>query len=710
MSIRNLGPRVIRLPSSQLVATQTSNRSMWRCARNGQGNKTERISRRFNRYHRYPLYNQQKPETCRDSNATPNDTYSSWSWAAWLSQSSFSDFPANQKRRLWNSNLGKTHKQMELLKKYIEADPYRAVFGRRLDPFHNFSKNDTPLNGFLRSFTSLEKPRNARPGVDKRQKRSDANHVGLQYDPISGRMVPIPSPTVLESSKPEAETNSHKVVDCPPGTEVDAKFAHNPSLAEDGHFQPGNTELGPEALSSAQSTIDCPPGSELDAHFTPTPTSQDAQDRLQVPQETKRKPSVNIDCPPGSELETLFVSKPIPSAKPQPDTFKANGNTNGPNLDAGLTAGTNVECPPGSELEAKFICDSPSSSVKSSPSGLETQPLSNQTGISIDCPPGNEVDAKLSSDLRSPRFEPDGLIHKTTDTAAMTGAQESFECSPGSEIEAHILSESESASRGIAQSEAQTSVNCPPGSELEAKFICNAASIEKSQSLPEVPTGLDTPRITNNVVDCTPGNELEAEFISEMASAEGPNENEDPSTVDASEIRSRYIPLESKTQANPLDFDASEDRVRDFILESENLATEKGEQLAASQIPSPKFHILALDTSTSQVSVAHAESFFGVDEDSRPSEILSRLHNPAKFLPYFEKMQEDGYEIATGGGNILVFRKTQSISRHTLPNTTRDEEPEIHAEIAQHLRHDSMDSAATYAGAPYQSTSEVSRQ
>lgn len=706
MSIRNLGPGVIRPPSSQLVATQTSNRSIWRCARNSHGDKTDRISRCFGRYQRYPLYNQQKPETCRDSNATPNDTYSSWSWTAWLSQSSFSDLPDDRKSWPWNSDLGQTHKRMELLKKYIEADPYRAVFGRRLDPFQNFGKNDTSLNGFLESLTSLEKPRNLRPGVDKRQKRSDANHVGLQYDPISGRMVPIPPPTILESSKLEADTNSHKVVDCSPGTEVGAKFAHNPGLAEDGQFQPGNTELSPEAPSSAQSTIDCPPGSELDAHFTSTPTSQDAQDRLQAPQETKRKSSVDIDCPPGSELETLFVSESIPSAKPRPDTSKVNGNTNRPNLDAGLTADTNVECSPGSELEAKFMCDFPSGSVKSSPSALETQPPSNQTGISIDCPPGNEVDAKLSSDLHSLKFEPDGPVHQTTDTAAMTGTRESFGGSPGSEIEAHILSESESASQDIAQSEAQTSVNCPPGSELEAKFICNAASIEKNQSQPEVPTGLDTSRITNNVVDCTPGNELEAKFISEMVGTESLNENEDLSALDASKIRSRYTPLKSKVQANPLDFDASEDRVGDFILESQNLATEKGEQLADSQIPSSKFHILALDTSTSQVSVAHAESFFGVDEDRRPSEILSRLHNPAKFLPYFEKMQEDGYEIATGGGNILVFRKTQSTSRHTLSNTARDEEPEIHAEIARYLRHDSMDSAATYAGPPWQLTSE----
>ncbi|CAG8908923.1 unnamed protein product [Penicillium egyptiacum] len=705
MSIRKSGPRVIRSASSQLVATHTSNRSIWRCAPNGQGDKTELISRSFGKFQRYPLYNQRKARTRRGSNTTPNDTHSRWSWAAWLSQSSSYHPPAGWERSLWGSDSGRVHKRMDLLKRYIEADPYRAVFGRRLDPFQNFGRTDTSLNGFLQSFSSMEKPLNGRPRVDKWQTRSDANHVRPQYmyDPISGRMAPIPPSTAPESSDPETEINSHKAVDCPPGAGVEAKFAHNPSLAEDGQFQPGNTGPSVEAPSSSQSTVDCPPGSEQDASFTSTRTPQDAHGRAQVSQETEGKTFVNIDCPPGSELETLLVSESILSAQPQPDTSKFNGNTDRLNLDASLTAGTNVECSPGSELEAKFIADPTSRSVQSSPSGLEIQPQTKQTGISIDCPPGNELDAKLSSEIDSLSLESDGRVHQTADTAAVTGVQKGFECSPGSEIEAHISSEADS--QDIAQSEAQTCVDCPPGSELEAKFICNPASVEEKQSQPELPAGLDTSETAKNVADCTPGNELEANFISEMASAEGPNENKDLSALGAIDIRSRYAPLEPRVQANPLDFDASEDR-GDFILKSQNLATEKGEQQEASQSPSPKFHILAFDTSTSQVSAAQADSFFGVDENSRPSEILSRLHNPAKFLPYFEKMQEDGYEIATGGGNILVFRKTLTPPRHTLSNTAEDQKPAIHAQIAKHLRHDSMDSTAVYAGAPWKSTTK----
>ncbi|KAJ5207109.1 hypothetical protein N7491_002259 [Penicillium cf. griseofulvum] len=688
MSVRKSRSRVIRPVSTQLAVIHTSNQGIWRGARHGLEDKTEHSSRSFNKY-------QREPETRHHGNATPNDTHLSWSWAAWRSQSSFSGPPGGRERRLWDSDLGPMHKHMEFLRKYIEADPYKAVFERRLEPFQEFGKNDTSLNGFLQSLSSMEKPSNDRPRVGKRQRRTDTNHAGLQYDPISGRMVPIPSSTAPESSNTEAGINFHKAFDCPPGTEVEAKFAHSPNLTGNGQFQPGNTRLSPKAPLNSQPTGECSPGSELDALVTSTPISQDVQSRARVEQ----KPHVNMGCPPGSELEPLFVSEPFPSARPRPSVCNDNGDTN--KLDAGLTEDTNVECSPGSELEAKFITDPASRSVQSSPSALATQTPNKQIGFSIDCSPGNELDAKFSSELAGLSLQSAGSVLQNTNAASMTDPQESFECSSGSKIKAHILSKM--ASQGSSQLGDDTSIDCPPGSELEAKFVCNPASFDEMKSRPEQPSNLVTSKIAKNIADCTPGNELEAKLNVERASAEDPNEIEDLSPLDT-DIPLRYTPFELKVQTTPSDFDTFEDRDGDLIFQSRNLGTETREQPAA--FPSPKFHILAFDTLTSQVTAAQADSFFGVDEDSRPSEILSRLHNPAKFLPYFEKMQEGGYEIATGGGNILVFRKAQSTPHYNPSNTTADQEPEIHTEIAKYIRHDSIDSSATYAGAPWQSTAE----
>ncbi|KAJ5778288.1 hypothetical protein N7520_001534 [Penicillium odoratum] len=69
------------------------------------------------------------------------------------------------------------------------------------------------------------------------------------------------------------------------------------------------------------------------------------------------------------------------------------------------------------------------------------------------------------------------------------------------------------------------------------------------------------------------------------------------------------------------------------------------------------YRFLTYDSSISQVTPFESNSFFGMDECSRLDKVLSRLENPAQFAPYFESMVCDGYDIVTGGGNIIVFKK-----------------------------------------------------
>ena len=70
------------------------------------------------------------------------------------------------------------------------------------------------------------------------------------------------------------------------------------------------------------------------------------------------------------------------------------------------------------------------------------------------------------------------------------------------------------------------------------------------------------------------------------------------------------------------------------------------------------YRVLAYDPLTLQITQAETNSSFHTTHEClHPSEILPRLNNPSKFLPYFKEMQTDGYEIVSGGGDILVFRK-----------------------------------------------------
>ncbi|KAL7941532.1 hypothetical protein V8C42DRAFT_177810 [Trichoderma barbatum] len=76
-----------------------------------------------------------------------------------------------------------------------------------------------------------------------------------------------------------------------------------------------------------------------------------------------------------------------------------------------------------------------------------------------------------------------------------------------------------------------------------------------------------------------------------------------------------------------------------------------------------KYKILAYDTSTKSVSVAETTSD-DQDVSSPPklTDVLLRLSHASKFLPYFKPLQEHGYDIVSGGGDVLIFRKNRPAS------------------------------------------------
>ncbi|KAH6605426.1 hypothetical protein Trco_007133 [Trichoderma cornu-damae] len=92
------------------------------------------------------------------------------------------------------------------------------------------------------------------------------------------------------------------------------------------------------------------------------------------------------------------------------------------------------------------------------------------------------------------------------------------------------------------------------------------------------------------------------------------------------------------------------------------------------------YKILAYDTSTESVSVAETTTSDDHDVSTPPklTDVLLRLSHPSKFLPYFKPLQERGYDVVSGGGDVLIFRKNRPASPNAshLPsespsNTTR---------------------------------------
>ncbi|KAK1640710.1 hypothetical protein BDP81DRAFT_368708 [Colletotrichum phormii] len=72
------------------------------------------------------------------------------------------------------------------------------------------------------------------------------------------------------------------------------------------------------------------------------------------------------------------------------------------------------------------------------------------------------------------------------------------------------------------------------------------------------------------------------------------------------------------------------------------------------------YKILAYDPTMQAINTAETAS---VVPDSAtpltPAEVILRLSNPTKFFPYFSTLQKEGYEIVSGSGDVLVFRKVR---------------------------------------------------
>ncbi|KAL2203415.1 hypothetical protein CC79DRAFT_1326133 [Sarocladium strictum] len=72
------------------------------------------------------------------------------------------------------------------------------------------------------------------------------------------------------------------------------------------------------------------------------------------------------------------------------------------------------------------------------------------------------------------------------------------------------------------------------------------------------------------------------------------------------------------------------------------------------------YKVLAYDQATQSVSVAEMTSgVLDQQSPSSPSEVMLKLSNPARFLPHFSSLHSQGYEVVSGSGDVLIFRKVR---------------------------------------------------
>ena len=113
------------------------------------------------------------------------------------------------------------------------------------------------------------------------------------------------------------------------------------------------------------------------------------------------------------------------------------------------------------------------------------------------------------------------------------------------------------------------------------------------------------------------------------------------------------------------------------------------------EAPADIYRIVAYDPYTQKVTIAKTTSLKG-SPNEKPltlSEALSNLANPAKFVPYFPSLNKLGYEVVSGGTNMLVFKK---VRQEKSSASTAKDVPEVSEASTRHMN--PIDGTTTQTG------------
>ncbi|KAL4803964.1 hypothetical protein BDV18DRAFT_143581 [Aspergillus unguis] len=535
----------------------------------------------------YPDYNYQ-------SWRSPGwDWGGSWGWSAFESSRFPPESPKQRKfkessrsRRgcrgrqdndIWDWDYrGHAKSRMDRVRKEIDEDPYRAIFGRRLEPFNlglglglGRSKLENGFTALCRSVLGLgeEKPlenerkikgadkainakgttvdekttvhtaggdlRRPEPALENEgfRKQSPLDSAGeFEFDPISGPMVPQPSETkiVEESSKPIQETNASAVHDPKPELLNDL-----PKKAE---------EVVEELDESYRPGVD---GTKQEVSAIPT-TTEEPQENIEPNNTTHCQ---TPDIPLVSSENVYEPPEIIPYSIHRPPKLPKN-------FDENLCRA----------IDREWYRDSDSQWI-----GMVDRQVSNQSD-------------------REGGLNRAGFLSRRKSESETRGEDKNLESLSASDIRA-------------AYEPRRLDIR----SEIEAET-----------------------RMLNGT----------------SAPSMGPTKVDDQSMPSTSEVAEpSSVPEETHAAASgPI----------------EQVLTEVPSQHEAlSQPPAAEtYRIFAYDPSSSKVFEAETTSSLEASaEHLHPTEVLTRLSNPAKFLPCLNQMHADGYEIVSGGGDILVFRR-----------------------------------------------------
>ncbi|PGH15070.1 hypothetical protein AJ80_05695 [Polytolypa hystricis UAMH7299] len=567
--------------------------------------------------------------------------------------------------------------EFESLKRTIDADPYGAIFGRRLQPFP-FGLKEGSWSSFYRSLlgstmagSSQQEAQFTADGGAGRAKNVKTefqgsgisrrvNETTFEFDPISGRMVPkeiYPAERAADSAPSKRASTSNASQTTESSTiilgEPQSPKSADPIKAEEGGKRVPITE-------------------ELDESPKASKPANSEESTSWVPEEEEPGPQSNDIPLSGCEIESMThlrtnASQRDPVYKPKDDTTSK------------LERYEQSAAERSSKTTSSSITKRPAEIAQS----RQAQPITPNTADSED------LDVLRASDIRA------SYAHRRTKYDI-----EQEKIQSRQDLERAFDSEHSELEVDVNELRARSLDNAPPPKETGIGDANKRPDISSTQdALSSISMNLedhdkaykmaDEAETTKRLNESTRNIEQDLEKIYEDTFGEHQQKLREEAKQDQSPVPWDAFQRPDNATGVPISRENIE-RMERHIKSMENMNTTMGslafEVLTAvrdrSGFPWPKhpfleedrdpkslvtyYRILAYDPGTMLVRDAQISSVYEDPVTSRnPAEILSRLKNPSKFLEHFPSLEANGYEMVAGGGDILVFKKTSERSGTT---------------------------------------------
>ncbi|KAH1766919.1 hypothetical protein KXX41_009187 [Aspergillus fumigatus] len=499
---------------------------------------------------------------------------------------------------------------MEQIKKEIEADPYEALFGRRLDPFKSWGKHENILSSLFRSLFGQGSKAEAEPKVTDTTARvkTDAAHPS------------DPRPSGKQSASPRSEVNAYKEP-----TEDDTG---------DYEFDPITGRMVPKKGETFERSQDSP--------YTETPNSSICSNTVQS--ESARSAGF---------LSPLDRSEPHPNTKGVTEAGAHDNTVQSETVDGpspqSTTQDPNEFAYGGSILTAKpGISDE---NILKEP----TEPRDTNTTFTKGVPSSEIEMANEQLSIDNPRLKadnvpPSAISHQNEGSSGVP--TETKDPLATAQRTSHGLKLQE---EWVTQAERAEDLDILRASDIRTPYELKNKDGDPEEQLRDKRRKLDLAfEMTED-----PVKDIDVRRIREKYKIHEASKSKE-TVLEPLDSRKAQLPSQSSMIASTF-LPHSQGDIRNVRLDPNHEAQGARNEVQVSPNDSwatATYRVLVYDPSTSQVVEAETSSSLqSTDKLLSPAEVLPRLSQPAKFVPYLAEMRDDGYEIVSGGEDIIVFRK-----------------------------------------------------